>query len=122
MKTISTVVRFFSECSIAYLIAGIALTVPSAASGQEPSKIGVLNFREVALESKAGKAAKARLDKLAEKLKKEMKTEQTKLLARRKDLEAAAPRSRLQNSRPVPPRWSKAKQSCNGSSKIRLRN
>ncbi|MBZ0159529.1 MAG: OmpH family outer membrane protein [bacterium] len=92
MKTISTVVRFFSECSIAYLIAGIALTVPSAASGQEPSKIGVLDFREVALGSKAGKAAKARLDKLAEKLKKEMKTEQTKLLARRKDLEAAAPR------------------------------
>lgn len=92
MKTISVVVRFFAGCSIACLIAGFALVVPSAASGREPSRIGVLDFREVALGSKAGKAAKAQLEKLAEKLKKEMRVEKTKLLARRKDLEATASR------------------------------
>jgi Skp family chaperone for outer membrane proteins len=92
MKTISTVVRFFAGCSIACLSAGVVLAIPFTASGLEPSKIGVLDFREVALGSKAGKAVKAQLEKLAEKLKKEMKAEKDKLLARRKELEATTSR------------------------------
>ena len=83
---------FFARCSIACLSTGLALSVPSAASGQEPPKIGVVNFQEVALGSKAGKAAKARLGKLAEKLRKEVKAEEAKRLARQKDLEAATSR------------------------------
>lgn len=85
----SDIAGFFAKRSIACLSAGLVLTVPLAASGQERPKIGVVNFREVALGSKAGKVAKARLEKLAEKLKKEMKVEEAKLLARQKDLEAA---------------------------------
>ncbi len=92
MTTRSGIAGFFAMCSIACLSVGLVLTVPLAASGQEPLKIGILDFREVALGSKAGKAAKARLEKLAEKLKKEMKVEEAKLLARRKDLEAATSR------------------------------
>ena len=92
MTTRSGIAGFFAGCSIACLSAGLVLTVPLAASGREPLKIGILDFREVALGSKAGKAAKARLEKLAEKLKKEMKAEEAKLLARQKDLEAATSR------------------------------
>lgn len=83
---------FFARCSIVCLSAGLALSVSSAVFGQEPRKIGVVNFQEVAIGSKAGKAAKARLEKLAEKLKKELKAEEAKLLARQKDLETAASR------------------------------
>ena len=83
---------FFARCSMICLSAGLALAVPSAVFGQAPPKIGVVNFQEVALGSKAGKATKARLEKLAEKLKKEAKAEETKLLARRKELEAATSR------------------------------
>ncbi|MDE2483636.1 MAG: OmpH family outer membrane protein [candidate division NC10 bacterium] len=92
MKIRSGIAGFFARCSIACLSAGLALAVPSAASGQKPQKIGVVNFREVALGSKAGKAAKARLEKMAEKLKKEMKAEEAKLLARQKELESATSR------------------------------
>lgn len=92
MTTRSGIAGFFAMCSIACLSAGLVLTVPLAASGREPLKIGILDFREVALGSKAGKTAKARLEKLAEKLKKEMKAEEAKLLARQKDLEAATSR------------------------------
>jgi len=92
MTTRSGIAGFFAMCSIVCLSAGLVLTVPLAASGQEPLKIGILDFREVALGSKAGKTAKARLEKLAEKLKKEMKVEEAKVLARRKDLEAATSR------------------------------
>jgi Skp family chaperone for outer membrane proteins len=88
----SGIADFFARCSIVCLSTGLILTVPLAASGREPLKIGILDFREVALESKAGKATKARLEKLAEKLTKEMKAEEAKLLARRKDLEAATSR------------------------------
>ena len=83
---------FFARCSMTCLSAGLALTVPSVVFGQEPPRIGVVNFQEVALGSKVGKATKARLDKLAEKLQKEVKAEEAKLLARRKDLEAATSR------------------------------
>ena len=92
MTTRSGIAGFFAGCSIVCLSTGLILTVPLAASGQERLKIGVLDFREVALGSKAGKTAKARLEKLAEKLKKEMKAEEAKLLARQKDLEAATSR------------------------------
>ena len=92
MKIRSGIAGCFVRRSIACLSVGLALAVPSAASGQKPPKVGVVNFREVALGSKAGKAAKVRLEKLAEKLKKEMKTEEAKLLARRKELESATSR------------------------------
>lgn len=88
MKT-TGIAGLVARCSIACLSAGLTLSVASAVFGQERQKIGVMDFREVVLASKAGKAAKARLEKLAEKLTKEMKTEEAKLLARRKDLEAA---------------------------------
>lgn len=92
MKTRPGIVGCFARCSIACLSAGLALTVPLVASGLEPPKIGVMDFQEVALGSKAGKAAKARLEKLAEKLKQEVKAEEAKLLARQKELEATASR------------------------------
>lgn len=93
MNTRSGIAAFVVGCAIACLSVGRVLAAPPAASGQSPLKIGVVDFREVALGSKAGKAAKARLEKLAEKLKKEMKAEDAKLLARRKELES--PTSRL---------------------------
>lgn len=92
MKLRSTIAGVFAGCSIACLGVSLAITIPSTAFGKEPLKIGVVDFREVALGSKAGKAAKARLEKLAERLQKEMKAEETKLLARQKELDAAAPR------------------------------
>lgn len=92
MKARPGIAGCFARYSIACLSVGLALSVPSAASGLEPPKIGVVNFQEVALGSKAGKAAKARLEKLAEKLKKEVKAEEAKLLARQKELEATASR------------------------------
>lgn len=93
MKTRPGIAGYSVRCSIACLSAGLALTVPLVASGLEPPKIGVMDFQEVALGSKAGKAAKARLEKLAEKLQKEMRAEQAKLLAHRKEYEATASRS-----------------------------
>ncbi|MDE2059426.1 MAG: OmpH family outer membrane protein [candidate division NC10 bacterium] len=92
MKTNVSVVGVLGKCSIAFLSAGLAFSVPSAAFGQQLQKIGVVDFREVAFGSKVGKAAKARLEKLAEKLNKEVKAEDAKLLARQKDLEAATSR------------------------------
>lgn len=83
------IVGVFARCVIVCLSAGLTLSAASAAFGQAPPKIGVVNFQEVALGSKAGKA---RLEKLAEKLKKEVKGEEAKLLARQKDLEASASR------------------------------
>lgn len=88
MKTRSGIAGFLSGCFIACLSAGFTITPASAAAGQQPLKIGVVDFREVALSSKAGKAAKARLEKLAEKANKEMEAQQAKLLARRKELES----------------------------------
>lgn len=49
-------------------------------------------LRQVVLASKTGKAAKAKLEKLAEKLTKEMKAEETRLIARQKELDAAMSR------------------------------
>jgi Skp family chaperone for outer membrane proteins len=92
MKTNFSVVGVLGTCSIAFLGAGLTLFDPSAAFGQQLPKIGVVDFREVAFGSKVGKAAKARLEKLAEKLNKEVKAEDAKLLARQKDLEAATSR------------------------------
>lgn len=92
MKTRSRVATVFAGWFIASLSISLGIAAPSAASGQESLKIGVVDFREVALGSKAGKAAKARLEKLAEKLQKEMKAEQAKLIARQKELDAAISR------------------------------
>lgn len=92
MKTRSGVAGFFAGCAIVCLSAGLAIAAPSAAFGTESLKIGVVDFRKVVLASKAGKAAKARLEKLAEKLKKEMKAEETKLITRQKELDAAMSR------------------------------
>lgn len=92
MKTRSGIAGFFAGCAIACLSAGLTIAVPSAASGKESSKIGVVDFRQVVLASKAGKAAKARLEKLAEKVQKEMKAEEAKLIARQKELDAATSR------------------------------
>lgn len=92
MKTRLGIAGCFATCCIACLSAVFTLTVPLVASGLEPPKIGVINFQEIALGSKAGKAAKTRLEKLAEKLKKEVKAEEAKLLARQKELEATASR------------------------------
>lgn len=84
---------FFQRCFVVVCAsAGITLLVGAAASGQKPTKIGVVNFQEVALQSKAGKAAKARLEELAARLKKEVRAEETKLVARQKELEAGASR------------------------------
>ena len=84
---------FFPRYSVvASVSAGITLFVAAAAYGQKPLKIGVVNFQEVALQSKAGKAAKARLQKLADKLRKQVKAEEDKLLAHQKEFEAGASR------------------------------
>ncbi len=91
MRTRSGVAGFFAGWSIACLAVSLGVAAPSAASGKESLKIGVVDFRQVAIGSKAGKAAKARLEKLAEKLQKEMKAEQAKLLARQKELDKALP-------------------------------
>ncbi|PWB78845.1 MAG: hypothetical protein C3F08_07935 [Candidatus Methylomirabilota bacterium] len=91
MKSRSTTASVFVGCAIVCL--GMCLAVATAAAaGKESLKIGVVDFREVVLGSKAGKAAKSRLEKVAEKLQKEMKAEEAKLLARQKELEAAASR------------------------------
>lgn len=92
MKTRSGIAGFFAGCAIACLSAGLTITAPSTAFGTESLKIGVVDFRKVVLASKAGKAAKARLEKLAEKVQKEMKAEETKLIARQKELDAAMSR------------------------------
>lgn len=95
MKSRLTIVGVFAGCSMACLGVCLAIATPAAAAGKESLKIGVVDFREVALGSKAGKAAKSRLEKLAEKLQKEMKVEEAKLLARQKELEAAVSRLTL---------------------------
>lgn len=92
MKTRSGVAGFFAGWFIACLCVSLGIAAPSAASGKESLKIGVVDFREVAIGSKAGKAAKARLEKLAEKLQKEMQAQQAKLLARQKELDTAMSR------------------------------
>lgn len=71
---------------------GIIMFLAAAAYGEKLPKIGVVNFKEVALQSKAGKAAKARLEALADRLRKEVKAEEAKLLAHQKEFEAAASR------------------------------
>lgn len=84
---------FFQRCVVIVCAsAGIALFGPTATYGQKPPKIGVVNFQEVALQSRLGKAAKARLEELADKLRKEVKAEEAKLLAHQKELEANASR------------------------------
>ncbi|CBE68102.1 exported protein of unknown function [Candidatus Methylomirabilis oxygeniifera] len=88
----SGVASFFAGCTIACLSAGLTIAAPPVAFATESLKIGVVDFRQVVLASKAGKAAKARLEKLAEKLKKEMKTQEDKLLTRQKELDAAMSR------------------------------
>jgi Skp family chaperone for outer membrane proteins len=88
----SRVATVFVRWLVACLGVSLTATAPSAAAGKESLTIGVVDFREVAVGSKAGKAAKARLEKLAEKLQKEMKAEQATLLARKKELDAAMPR------------------------------
>ena len=93
MNTKSGIVGVFTKWSVlACLSAGAALFVPTATFGQKPPKIGVVNFQEVALQSKAGKAAKARLEKMADQLKKEVRGKEEKLVARQKELEAGASR------------------------------
>ena len=77
---------------VSCVTSGIALIVPTATFGQKPLKIGVVNFQEVALQSKPGKAAKARLEKMADQLKKEVRGKEDKLVARQKELEAGASR------------------------------
>ena len=81
---------FFARCSVACVSAGTVLLIASAAYGEKPSRIGVVNFQEVALQSKAGKAIKARLQEKADRMNKEVKAEESKLLARQKEVEAAA--------------------------------
>ncbi len=93
MKRRSTILSFLTRYSvIASVSAGMTLFVTAAAYGQKPLKIGVVNFQEVALQSKAGKATKARLEKLADKLRKQVKAEEDKLLAHQKGFEAGASR------------------------------
>ena len=72
--------------------AGMALLGGADAFGVAPPKLGVVNFKEVALQSRLGKAAKARLEKLADRLRKEVKAEEATIVARKKEFEAAAPR------------------------------
>lgn len=87
------ILSFLSRYSvIASVSAGMVLFVTAAAYGQKPLKIGVVNFQEIALQSKAGKATKARLEKLADKLRKQVKAEEDKLLAHQKGFEAGASR------------------------------
>ena len=91
MKTGSALVGFVVRCSVITCIgAALPLFVAAAAYGQKPPKIGVVNFQEAALQSKIGKAAKARLEKLADQMQKEVKTEEDKFLARQKEFEAKA--------------------------------
>lgn len=92
MKMRSGIAGFFAGCTIVCVSAGLTTAAPSAAFAGESLRIGIVDFRQVVLASKAGKAAKARLEKLAEKLKKEMKAEETKLIARQKELDAAMSR------------------------------
>ena len=92
MKTGPAPMGYLARCSVVCVSVGIALLVASATYGQKPPKIGVVNFQEVALQSKAGKAAKARLEEMADRVKKEVNAEETKLLARQKELEGAASR------------------------------
>jgi Skp family chaperone for outer membrane proteins len=92
MNTQSSIAGRYIRYSIICLSIGLAITMPLTASGQQSPKIGVVDFREVALGSKAGKAVKARLEKLADKLKKEVQAEEAKLLARRKELEVTTTR------------------------------
>ena len=77
---------------VACVTSGIAFLVPTPTFGQKPLKIGVVNFQEVALQCKAGKAAKARLEKMADQLKKEVRGKEEKLVARQKEIETAASR------------------------------
>jgi len=93
MKTRSGIVGVFTKWSVlACLSTGAALVVPPAASAQKSLKLGVVNFQEVALQSKAGKAAKARLEKMADQVRKEVRGKEEKLVARQKELETAASR------------------------------
>jgi Skp family chaperone for outer membrane proteins len=93
MKTRLGIVGTFTKWSVlACLSTCTALFAPPAASAQKPLKIGVVNFQEVALQCKAGKAAKARLEKMADQVKKEVRGKEEKLVARQKELETAASR------------------------------
>jgi Skp family chaperone for outer membrane proteins len=75
---------------VAALGVSVSLVVASAAYGQKAPKLGVVNFQEVALQSKVGKAAKVRLEKLADQMQKEVKKEEDKFLARQKEFESKA--------------------------------
>jgi Skp family chaperone for outer membrane proteins len=91
MKTGSALSGFMLRRSIVTCISvSLPLFVAAAAYGQKPPKVGMVNFQEVALQSKVGKAAKARLEKLADQMQKEVKAEEDKFLKRQKDFENKA--------------------------------
>ena len=91
MKKSSALIGFTLRCSIVTCISvSLPLFVAAAAYGQKPPKIGMVNFQELALQSKVGKAAKARLEKLADQMQKEVKTEEDKFLKRQKEFENKA--------------------------------
>jgi len=91
MKTGSALIGFLLRYSILTCISiSLPLFVAAPAYGQKPPKIGVVNFQEVALQSKVGKAVKARLEKLADQMQNEVKTEEDKFLARQKAFESKA--------------------------------
>ena len=91
MKTGSALIGFLLRYSILTCISiSLPLFVAAPAYGQKPPKIGVVNFQEVALQSKVGKAVKARLEKLADQMQNEVKTEEDKFLARQKAFETKA--------------------------------
>jgi Skp family chaperone for outer membrane proteins len=92
MRTGSAPVSLLARWFVVCVSVGIALLVAPATYGQKPPKIGVVNFQDVALQSKAGKAAKARLQEMADRVKKEVKAEEDKLIGHQKQLEAASAR------------------------------
>lgn len=85
---------FFASLLRYSFVTCLSMSLPlfpaGGAYGQKLPKIGVVNFQEVALQSKLGKAAKARLEKLAVQLQNEAKAEEAKFLARQKEIEGKA--------------------------------
>src|SRR3990172_2140559 len=96
MKTGPAPMGYLARCSVVCVSVGIALLVASATYGQKPPKIGGVNFQEVALQSKAGKAAKARLEELADRVKEEVEAAASRLTpAERKNRADALEREEL---------------------------
>ncbi len=93
MTTSQAIWRFIVRSSfLAWASVLISALVAATAYAQKAPKIGVVNFREVALQSQPGKAAKAKLEKLASQLQKEVKAEEAKFQALQKEFEAGASR------------------------------